>query len=424
MKNFWNIARRFNGNIVLYLFYWSMIAFAYFGVLGVVFNLYLVRLGYEPEFIGRLHASGSLVWAVFALPAGAIGRQTGTKRALIAGALIIAAATSLMVAAESLPEAAQTPGLIAAWMLTWIGAALATVNGAPYLMSVTSAENRGFAFSAQQAVMGGAAFAGSLAAGALPGWIAAQLGVLLDQPAPYRFTLLLAPLAYLAGAVAFSRAKPALMPQQTLTRKTHRAAPLGIFIFFGMVVFMQSVGEGIVRPFFNLYLDTNLNVPISQIGTALGFSSLLLVLVSLVTPALLARWGSGGAMILTMFGFALFTVLLAGVPIWPLAGLIFFGFSSMLTVMATARGIYSQEIVLPQWRTTSSAIATIGLALGWAAAAWVAGFLIDSIGFQNMFLTGAVFALLGVGLMLGQKFFLRPGHLQETHDTIGQTELS
>jgi predicted MFS family arabinose efflux permease len=146
---------------------------------------------------------------------------------------------------------------------------------------------------------------------------------------------------------------------------------------------------------------------VAQIGSTLGFSSLLLVLVSLATPAVLSRWGIMGAMKLAMLGFILFAVLLAAVPQWPLAALIFLGIGSMLTILATARGIYGQEIVKPYWRTTSSAIATIGMALGWSAATWTGGQLITSIGFQNMFLTGAVLGLFGAGLILTQKWFVR-----------------
>jgi predicted MFS family arabinose efflux permease len=96
--------------------------------------------------------------------------------------------------------------------------------------------------------------------------------------------------------------------------------------------------------------------------------------------------------------------------------LIFLGIGSMLTILATARGIYGQEVVKPYWRTTSSAIATIGMALGWSAATWAGGQLITSIGFQNMFLTGAVLGLFGAGLILTQKWSVRPVQPQEPED--------
>jgi MFS family permease len=347
---------------------------------------------------------------------GLLRIRTEIKQALIAATVVNAVGTVMMIAAESLPAELLSAGLTAGWLLTWIGAALITVNGAPYLMAVITPENRGYGFSAQQAAMGAATFVGSLLAGAFPGWIAALLGLSLEQAAPYRFTLMLAPLAYLAAALVFTRADAVLAPDRPTEQKSGGVIPVRIFIFFGLMVFIQALAEGIIRPFYNLYLDTALKVPVAQIGATLGFSSLLLVLISLATPAVLSRWGITGSMKLAMLGFTMFAVLLAAVPQWPLAALIFLGIGSMLTILATARGIYGQEIVKPYWRTTSSAIATIGMALGWSAATWAGGQMIISIGFQNMFLTGAVIGLAGAALVLAQKWFVHPAQPQEPVD--------
>ena len=48
----WRILFSFNRNIWLYLLAWGLVAFGYMGVQGVLLNLYLLRLGYEVEFIG------------------------------------------------------------------------------------------------------------------------------------------------------------------------------------------------------------------------------------------------------------------------------------------------------------------------------------------------------------------------------------
>ena len=69
----WRILFSFNRNIWLYLLAWGLVAFGYMGVQGVLLNLYLLRLGYEVEFIGLLIASGQLVWAA-AAAAGRIPR--------------------------------------------------------------------------------------------------------------------------------------------------------------------------------------------------------------------------------------------------------------------------------------------------------------------------------------------------------------
>ena len=52
--------RLLNRNFLLYMGGWAITAFAYTGVLGVLFNLYLLRLGFGAEFIGALTGSGQL----------------------------------------------------------------------------------------------------------------------------------------------------------------------------------------------------------------------------------------------------------------------------------------------------------------------------------------------------------------------------
>jgi predicted MFS family arabinose efflux permease len=60
------------------------------------------------------------------------------------------------------------------------------------------------------------------------------------------------------------------------------------------------------------------------------------------------------------------------------------------------RNILSQEIVLPQWRPTTSALLTIGLALGWASTAALGGYLIARTGFSLLFLISTGLALAAV----------------------------
>jgi MFS family permease len=424
MSNYWQTFRRFNRDIRLYLLYWSMISFAYFGVVGVLMNLYLLRLGYGPEFIGLVLGSGQLAWAVFSLPAGFIGSRIGAKQSMTVGMLVIAAATALMLAAEALPPDLRAAGLVVAWMVSWTGASLSAVNGAPYLMSITDAHTRGYAFSAQQTVMAAAGFAGSLAAGVLPGFFAGLMGLTLDHPAPYRAALLLAPLAYLTGAILFSRAKSGAAVLQQETSPTARRAPIFLFLFLGLIIALQSFSEGTVRAFYNVYLDTTLNLPTNQIGGIMGTAQLLLVFISLIIPAVLSRWGTRGSISGATLGLSVFILMLAWVPTRYGAAISYLGLSAMLMMIVTARGIYSQEAVVPRWRTTISAVSTGSLALGWASAAWLGGFLVNAVGFQGLFLLGSLFALLSVSLL--SVLFRRDAAqaVLETHPTLEPTVIT
>jgi len=391
MLNDWRILRTFNRGIWLFLLAWALMAFSYFGIQGVLLNLYLLRLGFGPEFIGLLIASGQIIWAVMALPAGAIGARMGLRAALITGSVLLTLGMGMLLMVEAFPRSVWAIWLFGCWMLLWVGAALNTVNSIPYLMNVSAAAERNHAFSAQGAVIGLMAFVGSLVAGLLPGLVIAWRGGSLDEPAPYRYALWLAPLVYALGVLVWAGAPHVKLAgeAETLSPSTK---PLRLFVFFGLVVFLLTASEGAVRAFFNVYLDQALHVPTAQIGTILGVGQLLPVFIVLITPQLLGRWGTSLTLFVTTAGAGLAMLPLATLAHWVPASLGFLGVMSMLAVNGPARNIFSQEIVLPRWRTTTSAIGTIGLALGWASMAAVGGYLIVHVGFGGLFFVGAVLA--------------------------------
>jgi MFS family permease len=399
----WRILRTLNGSIRRYLIVWALISFSYFGIQSVLLNLYLLRLGFGPAFIGMLTASGQLIWGVAALPAGAFGRRAGLRAALVAGSAFMASAMGALLVVEALPRAVWSIWLFGSWALLWVGAALTTVNSTPYLMHVSTDEERNHAFVAQGAVMGLAAFVGSLAAGVLPQLLVSVVGGSLDQPAPYRYALWLVPLVYVGGTAVWAGARPVRPMAETAT-SDDAAKPIGLLIFFGLVVFLQTAGEGAVRTFFNVYLDGDLGVSTAWIGTIFGLSQLLSLAIALVAPQLLGRWGTARIFTLSIVGIAVTMVPIALFPHWLPAILGYMGMMTALAVNGPARNIFSQEIVAPRWRTTTSAIATIGLALGWSGAAAAGGYMSAQAGFRSLFLVSAVLAFAAAVLLLGYAY--------------------
>jgi MFS family permease len=190
MMHTWRVLRIFNRETSIFLLVSALDAFGYFGIQGVLLNLYLLRLGFGAEFIGFLIAGGQLIWAVAALPAGALSRRLGVRATLIL-AFVLAALGILLV--EVLPQPLWTRWLFGCWAVLWIGSALYSVNGPPYVMGVTTAETRHQAFTAQGVVLAFMGSVGSVVAGWLPGLVVRWMGGSLDHPTPYRVALWLAP---------------------------------------------------------------------------------------------------------------------------------------------------------------------------------------------------------------------------------------
>jgi predicted MFS family arabinose efflux permease len=145
----------------------------------------------------------------------------------------------------------------------------------------------------------------------------------------------------------------------------------------------------------------------------MGFSQLLPVMFALMTPLILARFGCQRTLIILSMAATAFMLLLAGLPNATAATVSFMAMAGLSTMMATARIIFSQESVGSQWRTTASAVSTIGTAIGWASAAVMGGILASTLGLRTVFFAGAVFSLLAGGLMAAWAYAHRQQSVNE-----------
>lgn len=434
MVAYLRILRGFNRDIRLLLCLQAAVGFVYFGVQAVLYNLYLLRLGYDAGFIGTLSGLGQLTWAACALPAGALGKRIGLRQAIQWGMLISVAANALFLLVEALPQGARLPWLVVVTLITWVGSALYTVNNVPYMMALTRQEQRGHAFTVQSGLYSLLGFAGSLLAGALPGVLAAWQGSSLESAAPYRQALWLGPPVLALGLLAVSAARPAQTEEEAQVaaqvaaqdvahsaaqsvRPARSPAPVGLFAFLGLVFFLQSASLGVLI-FFNVFLDAGLRVSTGEIGAIMGFGQLLPFLAALTAPVLLSRWGSGRSLAFSALAAAGFMLPIAAASGRAAAALGLVGANSMGAILFTARMLFSQEVVAPRWRTTTSAINTIGLALGWSLIAFTGGqVLIPAFGFSGFFLVGAGIGLVSallLGVYLRRRKDVQPAAPPET----------
>ncbi len=80
IRNYWQAYGRFNRDVRLALSTNALVGFAMTGVLGVLFNLYLLRLGFDAVYIGLVAGISSIARAVACLLAGSVGTRWGARR--------------------------------------------------------------------------------------------------------------------------------------------------------------------------------------------------------------------------------------------------------------------------------------------------------------------------------------------------------
>lgn len=389
VSNYLSVLGLFNHNVRRYLIASALLGFGYIGINTVLFNLYLLRLGYGPEFVGLVNGAGLLTVAVLSLPVGTLGKRWGSRRMMVAGMALAAVGMVLLLQVEVIPATWQVRWLVATMMLSWVGGTLFSVNGAPFLMGATDLGNRSHAFSVQAALFPLSGFFGNLIGGMLPGFFATALGLSLDHPAPYRYSLWLVPLSYFIASVVLRtthEVRPGMVQE---TADEASPIPLGLITIMATVMLFLLACSTAASTFLNVYLDTGLQVATAQIGALMAFGRLLSIPAALAAPLLMARWGKGRTVIVGISGMVFSLLPLALIPHWAAAGFGFMCIMATSSAAGTPLTVYQQESVSPGWRSTMSGAVNTASGLGQSAIAFGGGYIIGALGYRSLFLTAA-----------------------------------
>lgn len=417
------IIRKFNRNIVLYLVATGILGFAVDGgINSVIFNLYLLRLGFGPEFIGQINSAGLTTFALASLPVGALAGRVPARTLMAGGLGLKIAGAGLIPLAETLSPGNPGPWLLAGIVATYLGLAFYFVPAVPFIFEVTAEHERSPVFSAQSAVIALAAFVGSLLGGFLPPLFAGLAGMAPDAPAAFRYTHIVSALILTPALLAIlktrvdSPAAPlepeaAPLPVEATTPLKRRwrgiqASAFTLVFLLSLVRFFQVAGVGSMATFFNVYMDTHLGAPTSTIGAVTAVGRLIGVPAALITPLLVMRWGARSTVAFAGIGSTLSVLPLVFASFWGVAGLGYMGMVAFSSIRYPSFLGYSMEKVPARWRGTLSGAGEMAGGLSFATIALVGGYVIANQGFSALFLMGGGLSLFGTYLFW--VWFMRP----------------
>jgi MFS family permease len=398
--------RGFNRDVRLYLFTTALLGFTVFGgIYPVLFNLYLLRLGYGPDFVGLVNSVFGLAFAGFSLPAGLVSRRWGGRRTMVAGMAIATAMFMLLPAAEFVPTGLRSGWLLVCSFVRAIGFALYWVNARPFLMDATTVNERAHVYSVQGAVFPLTGFAGSLIAGLMPGFFARLLRVSTDHPAPYRYPLWLVAVLLVPAVLALRSIREFGTGQQTEqpSERLHVRAPVVLIGVLSVALFFQGTTQSSIMGFFNVYLDDGLGVRTTAIGALSAVAQLLSAGAALLTPALIKRWGNRQVFVWSSLGAVLSALSLALIPHWSAVGLGYLGVAALYGIAYPTITVYQMELVSPDWRTAMSGSTAMAFGLNLSAASFAGGQVIALWGYPQLFLASAGLTLVGT-LLFGAYF--------------------
>ena len=382
--------RLFSRDVRMYLFTAALVGFSFFGIMNVLLNLYLLRLGYGPAFIGLVNGAPALAFAASSLPAGVIGDRWGYRRSAILGVSLISVGATFLPLAEYLPASWQAAGIVVIRIINGLGFALYIVNVNPYLMGATAPGERNHVFSIQGALFPLAGFAGNLVAGIMPEIFAGGLGVSLDHPAPYRYPLILAGLLLIPAVLVLFTTQKVASGQPTATIKpTSEGGPYLLMAWLALTAFLRMTGEGAARTFFNVYLDTDLGVSTARIGVLIALSQIVAGPAALAAPMLIMRSGKISIIVSGSLGMAGSLLLMGLLPHWSGVSLGFIGVIGLLSITGAVTNVMQMEIVRPGWRGATSGLSSMAMGLGFATMALGGGYIVPILGYRGLFLVSA-----------------------------------
>jgi MFS family permease len=388
--------RGFSRDVRLYLFTAALLGFTAFGgIYPVLFNLYLLRLGYGPDFVGLINSVGGLAFAIFGLPAGLISARWGGRQTMIAGLSVSVLAFAVLPLGELLPGTLRSAWLLGAYLTRAIGFALYWVNARPFLMSATRDEERSHVYSVQSAIFPLTGFAGSLIAGTLPGFFASLLNVPLSDPAPYRYPLWFVALILLPGLIALSTIGEFDTGQKRGSQQRAGKLPWVPIGLLSLALMLQGTGQGATMSFYNVYLDGSLQISTQMIGAISAVSQLMSTVASLSVPLLADRFSNDRIFTWSSIGAALCLLPLSLVPHWVAAALSYLSAMALYSISFPAMNLYQMELVEPQWRTAMSGTTAMAMGLSYSATSYAGGHAIQIWGYRPFFFTGATLSLIG-----------------------------
>jgi MFS family permease len=398
----------------------AILGFTLFGgIYPLLTNLYYLRLGYDLRFIGFSGSVVTLGWALGCLPAGLVGRRLGSRRSMLIGLGVAMVGYVLMPLAEAVPASARAAWLVATRLAANIALSLYDVNTQPFLVEASTPQERDRLFAVQSALWPLSAFAGSLLGGVLPLAVAAIARLSADDPACYRYPLLLAAATLAIGIRMLSAIHSSPAPTAAAGGKSHgqprpadpappaevprgddppaRPAAAGLsiaaIVFVGAVMLLQSSAEGASRSFFTVYLDTRLRTPSALIGLISGIGQLAAVPAALAMPLAVRWFGHRGVFAWGTVVMAL-GLLPAALVAHPAAvGLSAVAVTAMVSLTRPALMVYLMGVVQADRRAALSGVFTMAIGLGWSATALAGGIAIGRLGFPMFFASCAVLSV-------------------------------
>lgn len=423
---------RFRRNARLYLIS-NALSGVTLGIIQILYNLYLVALGYHTDFIGQILFVGTLGAGMAIFPAGICIDRFGGKSVLIWSSILIGVAGAGQILFHTpLP-------LLMSSFIVGIGGAFVLVLNIPFLALNSSPEERPQLFSLNIVLSLIAVVIGESVGGVLPIWFRTLPWLMSPLPTWASWMLVPQPLArsyqlslLLAGIIAAPSFVPLFMlhndrPQQSehgapivvaslrlslqkgldhlaawrrIPARTLLLSPLSIMVYVQMLI---GTGAGLLLPYFNVYFVQRLGASSALFGAIDAAANVLNAILTLLAPWLVLRLGKVRALIVPRL-ISLPLMLLIGLTnSLPFAATLYPLRQGLMDMTQGILQVFSMEVVPQRHRGLANSSYQAAYQVMWAIGASVGGTLIAWSGYVPVFVSTTILYALAL-ILLWAKF--------------------
>ncbi|HSM24667.1 MAG TPA: MFS transporter [Anaerolineaceae bacterium] len=401
LKTYASRLRAFRWNARMYLVF-TIIFGAAMGVRRLIFNFFVLSLGYDEALLGTMITVHNLTALLAALPMGYLADRLGRKLSLISSTVLVALSVVIMV---SFPQAWI---LIVINIVFGLGMSISSVTMGPFLMENSSETERTYLFSFGSGLQMAAGFVGNWIGGYLPGWMGLTFNVDAVSSTAYGNALLATSIFAIVGIV------PLIMlrnPNIKLSERSSLAPMSYLKDHFGQItklvlpMLITSIGAGLIMPFMNIFFRNVHNQPDPAIGTVFAWGSLAMGVGLIVAPVLADRFGKIQVVVMTQGLSIPFLFILGFSPWFALSAGAYFVRLALMNMSGPVYQTFVMEQVEPQARATIASLISMASSFGWAFSPSISGWIQVNYGFRPAFVGTMV--LYAISIFLYWFFFLR-----------------
>ncbi|MEW6405579.1 MAG: MFS transporter, partial [Chloroflexota bacterium] len=347
--------RAFKPNARLYLLN-VIITGAVMGGFRLLFNFFVLSLGYDESLLGNLITTSSFVALLAALPMGYLADMLGRKGSLLLSGVLLSASILAMAVwpVDSMFYAMN--------VVSGIAQSLAGVTMSPFLMENSDEKERTYLFSFGQGFQMTMASFGSWIGGYLPTWMGNANSVEATHSIAYGTSV------FMIGLGAGVAVIPLIFLRSPRIEKSQRAifAPFQyaarnplLLTKLILPMLLTSLGAGLIMPFMNVFFRVVHHQPDPVIGALFAWGSLAMGIGLLIAPPLAERTGKIQLVVITQALSIPFLILLGFSPIFWVGAATYYIRLALMNMSSPVYQTFVMEHVEPSARATVASLVSM-----------------------------------------------------------------